>query len=286
MQLLNSAHEARKFMALQQQKGLSCGFVPTMGALHPGHLSLLAHARKDNDVNVCSVYVNPTQFDNAEDLEKYPRDLDQDIKLLEEAGCDALFCPTDEVMYPDGKGQALQIDFGPMSRVLEGKFRPGHFSGVGLVLSKLFHIIPADRAYFGQKDLQQCSIVDKLISDLFFGIELVIVPTVREPGGLAMSSRNARLSRQGRELAANLYVALQAVRQALEKGKTAEAARQEGTDVLARSPTIQTEYLEVVDFSSFSVLGGTDITEQAAVCIAAYVDGVRLIDNVLLNSWP
>ena len=284
MQLLNKAHEAQEFIALQRQKGHSCGFVPTMGALHNGHLSLLSRAHEDNDISVCSVYVNPTQFNNSQDLEKYPRDLQRDIQILEDAGCDALFCPADEEMYPGRKEQSLQIDFGPMSRVLEGEFRPGHFSGVGLVLSKLFHIIPADRAYFGQKDLQQCSIVNKLISDLFFNIELVMVPTVREQSGLAMSSRNARLSPEGREVAANLYRALQAVQQALKYGQSAEEAHKEGVARLTRHPEISLEYLEVIDRRDFSTIKGTDIAEQVAVCVAAYVDGVRLIDNVLLNS--
>lgn len=283
MQLLNSIDIARKFVDKHKQKGLSCGLVPTMGALHQGHLSLLAKAREDNDINICSVYVNPTQFNNTHDLEKYPRKLERDKELLKNAGCDALFCPADSEMYPAGREQTLQIDFGPLSQVLEGKFRAGHFSGVGLVLSKLFHIIRADRAYFGQKDLQQCGIVNKLIAELFFDIKLVVVPTVREPNGLAMSSRNERLSEEGRIVSAQLYVALKAVRQALEAGKSAAVARQEGLEILGRHPEITLEYLEVVNRNDFSSTSGTDIAELA-VCIAAYVDEVRLIDNVLLNS--
>lgn len=284
MQILYGVNSTRNFIAQIRRKGLSCGFVPTMGALHAGHLSLLEHARKDNDLSVCSVYVNPTQFNNPQDLEKYPRDLEQDIQLLEEAGCDALFCPGDEVIYPHGQEHAVQMDFGPMSRVLEGKFRPGHFSGVGLVVSKLFNIVRPDRAYFGQKDLQQCSIINKLVSDLFFEVELVTVPTVREPSGLAMSSRNKRLSPAGRKVAANLCVALKAVQQGLEKDASLGAARQQGLDVIARYPEIQLEYLEVVERMHFTVVREEPTDEKLAVCVAAYVDGVRLIDNLLLFS--
>lgn len=274
----------RNYVAQKRREGLSCGFVPTMGALHDGHLTLLAHARADNDLSVCSVYVNPTQFNNSEDLEKYPRDLEKDIQLLEQAGCDVLFCPGDQDMYPQGKEQSLAMDFGPMSRVLEGEFRPGHFSGVGLVVTKLLNIVRPDRAYFGQKDLQQCSIVNKLLSDLFIEVELVTVPTVREPSGLAMSSRNKRLSPEGRKVAANLYVALNAVVKGLEQDADVDAARQQGLDVIARYPEIRLEYLEIVERTHFTVVREKPDHGELAACIAAYVDGVRLIDNLLLFS--
>lgn len=284
MQILYGINSTRNYIAQKRREGFSCGFVPTMGALHDGHLALLARARKDNDLSVCSVYVNPTQFNNPGDLEKYPRDLEKDIQLLEQSGCDALFCPGDEVMYPTGKAHTLSMDFGPMSRVLEGEFRPGHFSGVGLVVTKLLNIVRPDRAYFGQKDLQQCSIVNKLLSDLFIEVELVTVPTVREPSGLAMSSRNERLSPEGRKVAANLYVALRAVAKGLEEENEIEAARKRGLDVLARYPEIRLEYLEIVERTHFTVVREKPGHGELAACIAAYVDGVRLIDNLLLFS--
>lgn len=284
MQIFESIKSIRQYLDQQQQKGHSSGFVPTMGALHQGHLHLIEHARRDNDISVCSVYVNPTQFNNAQDLKKYPRNLEQDAALLEKAGCDALFCPSDKDMYPDGRAHTLQLDFGPLGNVLEGKFRPGHFSGVGQVLAKLFHIVRADRAYFGQKDLQQCSIVSKLIRDLFFDVQLVIVPTVRESNGLAMSSRNVRMSAAGHDLAANLFEALQAVKKGLEEALPAAVARQKGLAILQEHPEIQLEYLEVVDSKSFTEIRKSKQAAQIAVCIAAYVEGVRLIDNLLVFS--
>jgi pantoate--beta-alanine ligase len=284
MQILYGVNSTQKFIAQKRREGLSCGFVPTMGALHAGHLTLLEHARKDNDLSVCSVYVNPAQFNNPRDLEQYPRDLEQDIHMLEQAGCDLLFCPVDEEMYPQGKEVSLTMDFGPMSRVLEGEFRPGHFSGVGLVVAKLMNIVKPDRAYFGQKDLQQCSIINKLLSDLFFEVELVTVPTVRETSGLAMSSRNRRLSPEGRKVAANLYVALQAVAKDLKQDANVEQALHQGLDVIAQYPEIQLEYLEIVERTHFTVVRQKPDEGELAVCIAAYVEGVRLIDNLLLFS--
>lgn len=280
MQILYGVNSIRSYVAQQRQRGLSCGLVPTMGALHAGHIALLKQARLDNDLIVCSVYVNPTQFNNRQDLDKYPRNLEQDIQLLERADCDVLFCPDDKVMYPRSQEHTLKMDFGPMSCVLEGEFRPGHFSGVGLVVAKLLNIVRPDRAYFGQKDLQQCSIVNKLIKDLFLEVELVTVPTVREQSGLAMSSRNKRLTTEGRKMAANLYAALQVVQEALNQKIPVEKARQQGYDVIARHPKIQLEYLEVIDRDRFEIVTEARLKERLSVCIAAYVDGVRLIDNV------
>jgi len=284
MQILHTAQKAREFVISLRKQDQSFGFVPTMGALHAGHMSLIKQARKDNAIILCSVYVNPTQFNKAEDLEKYPRNLKRDIRVLEAAGCDALFGPSDADMYPGGKRESLSMAFGPMDKVLEGQFRPGHFSGVGLVLAKLFNILKPDRVYLGQKDLQQCSVVNKLVTDLCFDTELVVVPTVREPNGLAMSSRNERLSAEGRQRGASLYAALQTVKAAILGGDTVHKARQKGLDLLASYPQVEVEYLEVVDRTRFVVLKGTDVAGQMAVCAAAYVEGVRLIDNVVLNS--
>jgi len=284
MQIFENIKSLQIFLSEQRQKNRSIGFVPTMGALHPGHLSLLKQAKNENDLAICSVYVNPTQFNNTDDLEKYPRNLNLDKNLLENVNCDVLFCPTNEEMYPYERDNGMAMSFGRLDQVLEGKFRPGHFSGVGLVLSKFFHIVQADKAYFGQKDLQQCSVVQKLVDELFFDTQLVIVPTVREDNGLALSSRNERLSAEGKKLAANLYQALQKVSNALQRGKTPEQARQEGVDSLSKYSEIELEYLEVVDKRNF--MPPTDATPQVevAVCTAAYVEGVRLIDNILVFS--
>lgn len=284
MQIFKNIKSLQHFLNIKRLKGRSVGFVPTMGALHKGHLNLLQQARKENDITVCSIYVNPTQFNNTIDLKKYPRDLDQDKILLEKEGCEVLFCPSDEEMYPQGYQAGIKFEFGDLEQALEGKFRPGHFSGVGLVVSKLFHIVNPDKAYFGQKDLQQCSVVKRLIDELFFNTQLVIVPTVRESSGLALSSRNKRLSEKGKELAANLYSALTVVSKLIEEEKSLKEALQEGINALNQHPEIEQEYFEVIDKRNFAE--ATDSTPKAeiAICVAAFVEEVRLIDNVLVFS--
>lgn len=284
MQIFETIKSAKTFLFAQKEKGHSIGFMPTMGALHQGHLTLIEQAKTENNIAVCSIYVNPTQFNNTTDLEKYPRNLDRDKMLLESVGCDVLFCPSDETMYPEGKENSLKLEFGGIDKMLEGKFRPGHFSGVGVILSKLFHTIQPDSVYFGQKDLQQCSIVQKLISELFFDIQLVMVPTVREDSGLAMSSRNQRLSEGGKEMAANLYKALTKMRNFIKKGSKLEKARLEGVHYLEKHKEIQVEYLEVIDIKSFAQATETTPKPALAICIAAFVEEVRLIDNVLVFS--
>lgn len=284
MQIFKNIKSLQHFLNKERLKERSIGFVPTMGALHKGHLNLLQQARKENDITVCSIYVNPTQFNNTIDLKKYPRDLDQDKILLEKEGCEVLFCPSDEEMYPQGYQAGIKFEFGDLEQALEGKFRPGHFSGVGLVVSKLFHIVAPDKAYFGQKDLQQCSVVKRLIDELFFNTQLVIVPTVRESSGLALSSRNKRLSEKGRELAANLYSALTVGAKLIEEGKDPKIAIQEGVNALNQHPEIEQEYFEVIDKRNFAE--ATDSTPKAeiAICVAAFVEEVRLIDNILVFS--
>lgn len=284
MQIFESIKSIQAFLYTQKQKGRSVGFVPTMGALHQGHLTLINSAKAENDIVVCSVYVNPTQFNNAADLEKYPRNVEGDKMLLESVGCDVLFYPSDEMMYPEGGNDSIHLDFGTLDKVLEGKFRPGHFSGVGLVLSKFFHIVVADRVYFGQKDLQQCSVVRKLIDVLFFDIQLVVVPTVREKSGLAMSSRNVRLSKEGKEVAANLYKTLMKVREMLQNGEAPNKAKEKGINSLKKHEEIQLEYLEIVDRKSFAQASGNTSQKETAICVAAFVEGIRLIDNVLVFS--
>ncbi|MEK6476096.1 pantoate--beta-alanine ligase [Catalinimonas sp. 4WD22] len=284
MQIFKNIKSLQHFLDEKRLEKRSIGFVPTMGALHKGHLSLLEEAKKENEIIVCSIYVNPTQFNNTNDLKKYPRDLDHDKDLLKKEGCDVLFCPSDEEMYPRGYQTGIKFEFGDLEQALEGKFRPGHFSGVGLVVSKLFHIVNPDKAYFGQKDLQQCSVVKRLIDELFFNTQLVIVPTVRESSGLAMSSRNKRLSEKGKELATNLYSALAVVEKLMKEGKSPKVALQEGINALNQHPEIEQEYFEVIDKRNF--VEATDSTPKAeiAVCVAAFVEEVRLIDNILVFS--
>ena len=259
------------------------GLVPTMGALHDGHRALLERSLRDNDHTVCSIYVNPTQFNNPRDLLDYPRTLEEDTALLREIGCDSVFCPSDAVMYPLGLANAVRVNFGRLEQVLEGAHRPGHFSGVGAAVSKLFHVVQPDRAYFGQKDLQQFAIVRQLVQDLLFPVELVRVPSVRSPEGLALSSRNRLLSAEQQQIALRLYQALTLARAALRKGASVALAQQTAADHIAESSEVRLEYLEIVDADTFAPVTDPAQHRQVAICVAAYVGEVRLIDNVLLD---
>lgn len=260
--------------------GLSLGFVPTMGALHQGHLDLVRRARQECDRVVVSIFVNPLQFNNQEDLDRYPRQPEKDRLLLEEAGVDFLYSPGPEDFYTETA--RISLDFGPAGSALEGAMRPGHFSGVGVVLSRLFHLIQPDRAYFGAKDLQQVAVVRTLVRDLEFPVSIVRCPTRREESGLAMSSRNQRLSEEGKNIASLLYKALCL---AAETGpeKPAES-RDKALEFLSFRPEIKLEYLEWVcaDTMEFHSAGKT-LPKETALCLAAWVEGVRLIDNIILD---
>ncbi len=259
------------------------GLVPTMGALHDGHRALLTRSLRDNDHTVCSIYVNPTQFNNPDDLLRYPRTLEEDTALLRELGCDSLFCPTDTVMYPGGLTDGVRIDFGLLERALEGAHRPGHFSGVGAAVSKLFHVVQPDRAYFGQKDLQQFAVVQKLVQDLLIPVQLVRVPIVRSPEGLALSSRNRLLSAVQQQAALRLYQALAIAQTALLRNASVTEAQQAAINHVTESPEIRLEYLEIVDVATFTPVTERTLQQQVTICVAAYVGEVRLIDNVLLG---
>jgi len=260
---------------------ISVGFVPTMGALHEGHLSLIRAARLENAATVCSVYINPTQFGNPEDLAKYPRTMDQDLSLLKRESCDIVFCPDNFEMY--GSSPPLNIAFPNLDDILEGEFRPGHFSGVAQVVAKLFNIIQPDRAYFGQKDFQQVMIVRRLVEALKFKVNVVAMPIIREPDGLAMSSRNQRLSADERGRAAILYTCLMRAREGLLAGKPVHALVDEVRSMCA-SKGVSLEYLAVADTKEFRLLNSIDDPSQAVILIAASVGSVRLIDNIMVQS--
>jgi len=260
-------------------KSHSVGFVPTMGALHEGHISLISRAVKENELSVASIFVNPTQFNNPDDLAKYPRTLETDLDRLEKAGCDVVFVPSVREMYP---GPAvLKIDFGRLEQILEGAFRPGHFNGVGLVVSKLFHIVRPYRAYFGQKDIQQCAIINRLVNDLSFGIELVFCETVREPDGLAMSSRNVRLSPEKRQAAPFIYQSLLQGKELLLNGVSPAETERQVAAAYNGHPDFTLEYYEVVAFENLERIQHYDPSVKTAVVTAAHLDGVRLIDNII-----
>lgn len=280
MQIFNEIEPIRAFLGKFKRDAGTIGFVPTMGALHPGHLSLLKASQNENSITVCSIYVNPAQFNNADDLAKYPRTIDQDIAVLKEANCDVLFCPGNEVMYESG--DQIRFDFGSLDTVLEGRFRPGHFSGVALVVSKLFHIVNPDKAYFGQKDFQQFKIIEKLVADLKFNLALRCIPIEREPDGLAMSSRNARLSSSQRKKATIFYESMKQAAQMLRNGMCWSVIQSEIKATCESIDEIRLEYLELADTSNLNPL--ESVSNKSILLVAGYVGEVRLIDNLLWEA--
>jgi pantoate--beta-alanine ligase len=258
----------------------SLGFVPTMGYLHEGHLSLVRRARADNDHVAASIYVNPLQFGPREDLASYPRDLPRDLAMLKGAGVDFVFTPTDTEMYP--KGFSTIIEVGAVTARLEGAVRPGHFKGVATVVAKLLNLVEPDRAYFGQKDAQQCVVIQKMVRDLNMPFDIVICPTIREPDGLAMSSRNTYLNEAERQAAPVLYRALCAAQQRYEAGeRDAMALRAVVRDLIATEPLFSTiEYVSIADGENLEEVESLDT--PAIMSLAARLGKTRLIDNILL----
>lgn len=275
MKILKTSIETQNYA-----KSHKIGLVPTMGALHEGHLSLIQRAKEENEKCAASIFVNPTQFNNPEDLEKYPRTVERDLELLEKAGCDMVFLPTVEEMYPSPT--ALRFDFGNLEHVLEGEFRPGHFNGVGIVVSKLFHMIQPDKAYFGLKDMQQCAVINRMVKDLNFPLTLVLCPTVRAEDGLALSSRNARLSAEARAQAPFLYASLQEGKALLLAGHSPEETKKQITELFKKHPEFRLEYYEIVAFETLEPLTLYNSEVKTALVLAAHLNGVRLIDNIIL----
>jgi len=257
------------------------GLVPTMGALHRGHLALVQRARQDNRTVAVSIFVNPTQFGPQEDLAQYPRTLEQDLDLLRREGVDLVFVPAVEEIYPPGFD--TWVDVGRLATRLEGEHRPGHFRGVATVVAKLFHLVRPDRAYFGQKDGQQALIIHKLVRDLALGLEVVVVPTVREPDGLALSSRNIYLTPEQRQAAPVVYRALCRAQGLWQKGDVAaEKLRQEVRSVLAGEPLVEAiDYVSVADAETLEELD--TVEGRAMVSVAIRLGQLRLIDNIILE---
>jgi pantoate--beta-alanine ligase len=255
----------------------SIGFVPTMGALHKGHLELMKRAKDENDILVVSIFVNPIQFNNKEDLEKYPRNLEKDKKLLEEVQCDVLFTPSAKEMYPEPVSESY--DFGPLERVMEGAFRPEHFKGVAIVVKRLFDIFKPDNAYFGEKDYQQLAIVRRLVKKENLPITIIPCPTVRESDGLAMSSRNARLTHEGRILAPFIYQSLLDAKENM-KNMTPEEVKFRLLNQFADQQKFRLEYFEIVDDKDLQPVSSWTETNGIRGFIAVYLGGVRLIDNI------
>jgi pantoate--beta-alanine ligase len=281
MQVFEQPSSISQFIRAKRLESKKIGLVPTMGALHQGHMSLFELSKKQNDVTIGSIFVNPIQFTNLSDLEKYPRPLEKDLEMLEKIGCDAVFIPSAEAMYPSKP--VLNINFGFMEQVMEGKFRPGHFNGVAIVVSKLFHIIDPDHAYFGQKDLQQFLIIQQMVRDLSFQIKLTPCPIVREADGLAMSSRNVRLSPEKRKVAGKLKESLDLAASMIYSQPQA-LIHQKVREFISKYPEFSLEYFEIADYETLAHVKDVKEHKGIALCIAAHLDGVRLIDNFLLIS--
>jgi pantoate--beta-alanine ligase len=283
MKVFSEIAELQSVLRQAEISASSIGLVPTMGALHQGHLSLISASKQNDALTVCSIYVNPAQFNNPADLEKYPRTLEQDIALLRNTRCDVLFVPSNSTMYPAASD--LKLDFGMLDKVYEGQFRPGHFSGVGLVVSKLFNIVRPTRAYFGQKDFQQLAIIKKLAAELFYDIDIKGIATVREPNGLAMSSRNLRLSAQQKEKATIFHQTLLEAREQLLLGNPWQSIRLGLEAKINDVEEVRLEYMDLVDAINLKPLETVNNPQdKAVILIAGYVGDVRLIDNLLVNE--
>lgn len=279
MKVTESIEEAREMC--KQEVNRTWGLVPTMGYLHEGHLSLVRRARAQNDRVAVSIYVNPTQFAPHEDLDSYPRDLAKDLALLEAEGVDLVFTPSDNTMYPPGFQTYVTVS--DVSRVLEGSSRPTHFQGVTTIVAKLFNILQPTRAYFGQKDAQQTVVLRRMVKDLNFDIDMVICPIVREPDGLAQSSRNKYLTAEERAGADVLYRALQAAKAAYENGeRNGEELRRLMLDLIALEPLATADYVSAADPETLEELD--EISSGVLFSMAVFFGKTRLIDNLLISS--
>jgi len=278
MQIFKTKLELTRFLS-SEKKVKSIGFVPTMGALHEGHLQLIKQSKKECEITVCSIFVNPTQFNNATDLANYPNTLKEDLLKLENLNCDAVYIPKVDDLYEENE-KAKEFDFGTLSTTMEGEFRPGHFNGMATIVEKFFNIIKPTKAYFGQKDLQQLQIVKTLAKQTNSEIEIVGVPTIREESGLAMSSRNALLTTEGRKDATLIFECLNYCR--ANKNKGIDFLKSHTKTKFAENKNFELEYVEFVALNTMLPITKWEKENENAICIATYIDGVRLIDNIIL----
>lgn len=277
MLIFNKIADLQGYLSPLKSSNLTVGFVPTMGALHKGHLSLIEASKKVCSLTVCSIFVNPTQFNDPKDLERYPRTPEKDIKMLESAGCDVLFMPAVEEMYPGGSKKEF-FDFGLLDKILEGAFRPGHFSGVAQVVKRLFEIVRPDKAFFGSKDYQQVMIVKALVKQMNAEIEIVPCPILREPDGLAMSSRNTLLTATERATASNVpEIMADAVTEIRTYG--IERARSFVQDRISKIQDCRFDYFEVCDAATLEPVTTLETNKNYVALIALFVGKIRLIDN-------
>ena len=281
MKIIRSRSEMSKTSQALKKRGRAIGFVPTMGALHQGHISLVKQARQDTDIVVMSIFVNPLQFGPQEDFKKYPRDLKGDCKLAKAAGVDLLFHPDRREMYPEGASTCVRVE--GLSDCLCGRFRPLHFRGVATVVTKLFNIVRPDIAYFGQKDAQQAVIIKQLAKDLNIPVKIKVLPTIREKDGLALSSRNAYLNKQERRDALVLFQALNLAKRLIKQGKrNSRYIINNIKKIINKKKTAKIDYIEIVDPNNLKSLGF--IRGKVLIALAVWIGKTRLIDNVIVNS--
>ena len=277
MKIVKGINELKGYLIDSKRNGKRIGLVPTMGALHKGHLSLVERCVRENDICVVSVFVNPTQFNDKHDLETYPRTLEADCALLESAGCDFVFAPSVEEMYPEPDTRTF--DFGTVMQVMEGAKRPGHFNGVAQVVSKLFYIVEPDNAYFGEKDFQQIAVIRAMVKQLQIPVQINACPIVREADGLALSSRNTRLTPALRQKAPLIARTLQESK-ALAATKSVREVIDYVVNTLNADPDLEVEYYEIVDGNSLVSIQDWKDTSYAVGCVTVYCGEVRLIDNI------
>lgn len=284
MQIVSTKRELQDLVKACKTEGKTIGLVPTMGALHQGHASLVKRAVEDNDICIVSVFVNPTQFNNKEDLAKYPRNIERDAQLLSSIGAHYVFAPTPEEMYSEEEmNSTFNFDFAGLDRVMEGKMRPGHFNGVVQIVSKLFYLTQPDKAYFGEKDFQQLAIIHHMVerssmAGTFGNLQIIDCPIVREESGLALSSRNERLSAEEKETALAISKTLfESLKWAKIEGATVQAVQQRVIDTINAVPGLEVEYYEIVDQTTLLT---TDTFNHAIGCVTVYCGPVRLIDNI------
>jgi len=277
------SNQIAEWLETQRSNGLKTGFCPTMGALHPGHLSLIDACKKENDICISSIFVNPAQFNDPKDFEKYPSTLEHDIDMLEEAGCDTLFIPSVKEIYPGGVIKTEHYDLGFLETILEGKYRPGHYQGVCMVMERLLKIALPDNLYLGQKDYQQCMVIKRLIelTGLSGRIKTNICPTIREPDGLAMSSRNMRLNETERKTATEISKTLFYIREKIKPGPIIDL-KQTAFKML-ESKGFKVDYMEIADAVNLEMVNDWNGKQKIVALAAAYLNEIRLIDNVILN---
>lgn len=278
MKIIRTVKELKEAVSALKSEGKSVGLVPTMGALHDGHISLVERARTGNDAVVVSVFVNPTQFNNPDDLRTYPRTEDADCHRLEKAGVDIAFIPSVEEMYPEPDTRVF--DLGPVAAVMEGAMRPGHFNGVAQVVSRLFAMVNPDRAYFGEKDFQQIAVIRRMVELEKFPIEIVACPIKREIDGLALSSRNVRLSAHQREVAPNIHRVMEESLAYKASGASLKDVKHRVIDEINAYPEMEVEYYEIVNAADMQPVAEWSDCDEAVGCITVYLGDVRLIDNI------